>query len=149
MGLRQLMVGMGAIILFSLSLMIFANLFILNNNPSSLVSNDTYLNSTITSFNARATELQNLGESSKELLAAAEPSPVFVFLIIKAAFTIPLGFLSFLLHSVGTVFTFLFTVFFGAGGSPFYIVSGVISGILVITIVIMIVRAIRIGETER
>lgn len=148
-GLRPFLGGVGLIIVFGIALFMFMIGFIGVNNPSYDVDNDPFVNSSAGSLNLRAEELKSLGDSSLQLIETAEPSPQFLFLIFKSAFYIPLGFLSFLIKSVGTILLILWVSLFGIGGSDFSIIFGVISGLILLTIVILIMRAIRTGETEK
>ena len=147
MGLKQFIGGIGLVMLFAIACFIFMIKFITVNNPTSLVSSDPIINSTLNSFQDRATELQKLGEDSKNALASDEPTLIYLFLIFYSAFAIPLQFLTFLVLSIGTIGTTMFSLFFGKGSSPFYIILGVVNGILIITIVIAIIKAIRTGDS--
>lgn len=148
-GIRQLASGIGLVVLFGIGLFFFMIQMIALNNPEPLVSNIPAVNSTLQSLQDRADQLEDLSESSKQLLAEDTPSAVFVFLIIQSAFYIPIGFISFLIQGVGTLITLIFTSLFGAGSNPFYIILAVVNSILVLIIVLAIVRAVRSGETER
>lgn len=149
MGLRQFMIGLGAIVLFSLACIIFMNTFIAENNPSSELIGDPWVNSTLASFEERASELEELGEDTKDLLAEDKPSAAYYFLIIPNAFYVLISFLVFIPKMIGTILVTVFLMFFGRGDSPYYIVMGVISAILTLTLVLFILKAIRTGETER
>ena len=149
-GLRAFLAGSGLVVLFGIALYMFAFQFIAVNNPDPITSLDPTLNQSLQSLQARADDLQSLGDSSKALLEAEnEPSAIYLFLIVKSAFTIPFAFLSFMLASVGTFGTIIFTGIFGTGSSPFNIILSVALSIALLTAIILIIRAIRTGETER
>jgi hypothetical protein len=157
-GLRPFLAGIGLVILFGIALFTFMVEFIAVNNPDpiGLVASNPQINATMQSFNARAAELEALGESSKRLLTDAEPSPTYIFLIGLAFFQIPWYTVSFLAGSIGTIGLMMWTMFFGVGSSPFSVGSspfsvilGVVNGILIIGVVLAIVKAIRTGESER
>lgn len=148
-GIRQIITGLGLVILFSFCLFIFMIEFITVNNPDPIAANDPYINQTFADLQEQARELETIGNNSKAILAADQPSAIYLFLIIKSAFTIPLSFLSFLVNGVGIISGLFFTLLFGNGSSPFHVVLGVVNSIILITIVFAIIRAIRSGETER
>jgi len=148
MALKQIITGIGIVLLFSIACFMFATQYINLNNPDNLVSSDPDLNKTLNSFQDRADELNAIGESAKDRLANAEPSPVYLFLIVYEAFAIPLGFLAFTINSIITITTALFTTIFGAGADgKFYIVFGVITAIASLVVVLAIIRAIRTGDS--
>lgn len=149
-GIRNLFNGIGLIILFGIALFTFMIGIISSNNPSSDILNNTLINTSLQSFQSSADQLQDVGESSKNLLTSYEPSPVFVFLIIYSAFAIPLNLLEFIIIGTVNIASFIFKVIFGIGSNnQFGIIMGVITGILGIAVVLAILRAIRGGDTER
>jgi len=147
MALKQIIAGIGLVILFSIACFMFATQFITQNNPTNLVSSDPVINSTLDSFKDRANELSDLGENAKTRLANAEPSPVYLFLIVYDAFAIPLGFLSFTISSMITITSVIFTTLFGVGGGQFYIILGIVTAIAALVIVLAIIKAIRTGDS--
>lgn len=149
MGLRNFINGVALVLLFSISLILFLNQIITANNPSSPISNDPVINSTLAGFQSSANDLGTAASNAKTRLESDQPSVVYLFLIIYSAFAIPLAFLGFAIGSVGKLTTLMFVSLFGAGSSPFGVVIGVVSGIILIGIVFYIMRAIRTGETER
>lgn len=148
-GLRNFISGIGLVILGSICAFTFMITFLATNNTDNIVANDPFVNSTLQSFKDSADNLQNIGENSKDLLAAEQPSAVYVFLIILSAFTIPLSFLGFLISGLNAIVTAVFTVIFGSGTTNYFFVSRVVTAIILISIVLLILRAIRTGETER
>ena len=149
MAIKQFLEGVGLVMLFAICCMIFLVGFINQNNEDAWVTNDTSLNNTLNSFKARASDLNALGTSSAELLVNDQPSAAFLFLIIKNAFYIPIAFIVFAVSSIGTLTTAVFSMFFGVGSSPFYIVFGVVIGIALLGVVLGVLKIIRTGEGER
>lgn len=151
MGIKELLSGVGIVILFVIAMLYFMISFIQTNNPEGFNSGSdiAYLNSTLQDFNERAQALQAASENAKNLIEAEQPSAVYVFLIIVSAFTIPPSFLAFLISGAFAIVTITFTSLFGVGPSAFYIVFAVINGLLMIAIVLAILKAIRLGQTER
>jgi hypothetical protein len=144
MALLKFLSGMGAVLIFGIAIFMFMINFIGTNNPDALIdSSNPFINESLSELQERADELQELGTTSKERLEADTPSPVYVFLIILSAFTVPLGFLAILIKGIGTVLVITFTSLFGQGASPYYTILAVINGIILITIVILIIREIR------
>lgn len=159
MGLKETFGGVGLVILFIISMLYFMTAFIQTNNPDGFnpAPNTPLgsLNSSLTTLNAKAQQIQDVGEEVKHTLESETPSPIFLFLIIYSAFTIPIAFVSFLVSGVFAVITILYTSLFGAGSSfvgstsEFYIVFTVVSGLLLVGVVFAILKAIRLGQTER
>ena len=148
-GIKQIIGGLGLVILFSIAALFFMIEMIQINNPDSLVNNDPYISSTINTLNETTQIFKTTGENAQETLASDKPSSTFVFLIIRSAFDIPFSFLSFTVLGLGQIITVFFTLLFGQGQNQFYIVFGVINTILLITIVIAIIKAVRTGEVDR
>lgn len=153
-GLRPVVSGIGIVVLFSIALFSFMFSYLGENNPTHPIITYPYANSTLNTLHNSGDQLVSAGNTIQSLIQNAEPSPVFIFLIFKAAFDIPLAFLTFAIQGSAGLVTFLFTTLFSSGqgtgsGSSYSIVFGIISAILVIAIVIVVVRAVRTGETER
>lgn len=147
MGILKFTGGIALILVFGIACIMFMLTFITQNNPTSLVLSDPLINQSATQINLRAEELQALGETSKQLLAQSEPSATYVFLIFRAAWEIPLGFLAFLIKGVGTILTLPFAALFGTGSSPFSVVWGIVSALMLITVVLIILREARLGKS--
>lgn len=153
-GLRPFLTGVALVLLFSIASFTFMMTFIGENNPTSPIINDPNINSSINTLKSATTSFSDAGSYVSNLLSEAEPSPLYLFLIFGAAFYIPIAFIAFLAQGITGIITFVFiTIFSGGQGvgqsNSYWIVFSVISSILIITIVFLIVRAIRTGETER
>lgn len=147
-GLRPFITGVGIIMIFGIAMYMFMIGIISQNNPDPDFLGGQ--NSSLSSLQDRADELQDLGESSRGLLQNAELSPTYIFVIIKAAFDIPIGFIGFFVNSIITIFKdVIWATIFGVEANEFDIVYGVLSAIVLLTIVLLILKAIRTGETER
>ena len=146
-GLRQYTVGLGFVLLFGICLIIFMFQFIGLNNPTSPVMTDSRANNTLAEFQARGTELQQLGNEISVVLSLDQPNPVYLFLIIPQAFFIPIKFIAIVIKSTATLLATFFAIFFGTGTGAFAVVLGITSGLILISIVLIILKAIRTGDT--
>lgn len=149
MGLKEWITGVSMILLFTISLLFFMTLFIQQNNPEGLSPQLSYLNDSITDLTSKVDDIREASITAKTNLEEQTPSPVFLFLIIYSAFTVPISFISFLMSGLFAVVDLTFSSLFGSGTNSFYIILTVISGILTIGIVLAILKAIRLGQVDR
>lgn len=148
MGLKELIGGVGLIVLFIISCLYFMTGMINLNNPDGY--NDVaYLNSSIQRFTEQTDTLKTATDTAKERLESETPSPIYIFLIIYSAFTIPIAFLLFLVNGAFLSIELLFISLFGTGGTQFAVVFIVVSALVVVSIVLAVLKAIRLGQTER
>lgn len=138
----------------------FAFNFLAETNPSSPIFDEKYAVRNAT--DQLRTGLSNFEDVANDVnvrLSKAQPSPLdYVFLIFLGAFQIPIVFLGFVFTSIKMILALLVGTIFGsigevAGSSTIMglisLVSGVIFSILLVTIVLLIIKAIRTGESER
>jgi len=137
----------------------FATVFIQNTNPSSDVFESKYgfsssavlMNNTIQSYTSTVNTAKNVLNDSK-------PSALdYVFLIFLGAFSIPLSFLVFLVNGIYNLGAVIFGMALGSAGDGIFsglsgivvLVSGVVMTSLVVTVIFLIIKVIRSGESER
>jgi hypothetical protein len=139
---------MAVVLLFSLAMFTFATEFITINNPSSTFSNRSDVNEIVTDINSTITIFKQSGDSWQQDLSGSKPLPVeLVFLIFDGAFYIPQAMLSLGVQSI-SVFTKMF--YLGLSASPaFSMIFIVFNFAIGVAIVLLIIKAIRSGETER
>jgi hypothetical protein len=151
-GLRPFVIALAVVILLSFTLLNFVGTFIRTTNPSSEVFNSQYgLNSSINRLNNTLSDFSDVGNSVYSQLGESEPSATdYLFLVFKGAFYIPLAFLGFVITGISSLTAILFPTLSGTGaGNILSIVLGVISSALIITIVLLIIKSVRSGESER
>ena len=152
MGLSPLVKGIVMVVVFSLFMISFVFEAIDTKNPNSEIFDEKYgLNN---SKNQMKNVISNFTETSNSVfsqLGSSEPTAVdYIFLIFKGAFYIPLAFLSFVFMGITAITAITFPALAGTGlGDIASIAIGVIFSSIIITIVLLIVKAIRTGESER
>jgi hypothetical protein len=155
-GFRGIMVSVIMVILFSFSLLIFATSFITENNPTSpILNNNNVLNYT-KNFQ---TSMNQFSNSTNAQLAAIQPgsggttySVIYsVFLIIPAALTIPLNLFSLITGGITLIGSVVggSLGFTGDSSSPLYLVVGIIVSVIFVTAMLLFIKFIRGGESER
>lgn len=153
LGTRPFIVNVIFVMIFAICIVGFSVSFISINNPNSqvltntswgLLSAQNSLNQSLAQFNSLA------GNASAQLSSSTANPATFVFLIFEAAFQIPKLFLSAIISGINTMVTILFPALGGTGLAPILVVlfAGVLAAII-ITIVFLIIKTIRTGESER
>ncbi len=154
--LKALITGYAMVILFSMAGFIFMIQFLSLNNPDSAILNNKYINDTSEAFQSSAKKIQDVGESAKGILetdSSPQKALLFPFLIIFAGFSVVINFLGFLTEGLVLIPLTLFTLIFGAGGSPgdsgtgSFIIFAVINGLLLVGIVLAVLKGMRTGDT--
>jgi hypothetical protein len=148
-GLRPYVLSLVVVILFTFFIFGFVGSFISVRNPNSDIYDAKYkINQSISSLNSSLDSFQVLATDVKKQMGDANPSALdYLFLIFKGAFYIPYSFLAFGFIGIKLMVSVLFTSF---GEGLLGIVMGttlllILSG-LIITLVFMIIRAIRSGD---
>ena len=149
-GLRPFVMSIVMVVLFSLFLLTFVGNTIQIQNPTSEVLDSKYgLNDSVSRMNSTISNFAAVSDDVYTQMGESEPTAVdFIFLIFKGAFYIPYTFLAFVFTGITSLTTTLFVSFAGVG----IIVSlalGVLFSSIIVTIVLLIVKAIRTGEGER
>lgn len=151
-GLRNYVIGLLLVLLFAFFVLEFAGNFILATNPSSdIMTNPKYnMSGSLSKLNESISLFSSISEDARTQLKDADVSPVdYLFLIFKGAFQIPKLFLTFVMSGVSALSAVLFPQIGGTGGLIFSIILGAISSALVVTIVLLVIKSIRTGESER
>ena len=162
-GIRPWVLSLVFVILGSFFILAFAFNFISHTNPDSEIFDAKYgLNTSMTTLQGNLDDFGDVANDVKSKLADSSPSLTdYIFLIFAGAFYIPWTFLSFAFNSIGLLIGIIFNtmggivglVGFGVFSETFQgimaVVLGVIFSGLLVTIVFLIVKAIRSGESER
>lgn len=152
-GFRGLLVGTILIMLFALSMYMFAGQFIGQSNPNSTILNDPdhNLNATVSSL-TNTLNVQYNSSLAKAINATntASLQPLsFVFLIWEGAFTIPKMFFAVIMTSMNLIPSLISgDLFPNSPGNPVYIIKTVLVMIISITAIFFFIKFIRGGESE-
>lgn len=157
-GLSPFIKSLVMVIIGALCIVSFAFYFIQETNPSSEIFDDKYgMNDSINLMQDNLEGFKSVADDASIRLSKAKPSPIdFIFLIFLGAFEIPILFLSFVGTGVGAVINvFLTMIRVGAGqvagfsqqiGGLLALIAGVISAVLIFTVVLLIIKNIRSGQ---
>lgn len=133
--------------LFSIALLSFIISFTTENNPNHPVMsnpafNSTWLNLTraMSSSDSTVTEMSNKTQGDKG------NQPISVFLILNSFLEVPWTLYTVSVGTVKIVWYFVFATLFG---NNFNILSGTILAIMSATVLFLIIKNIRTGESER
>ena len=140
------------VILFTFFIFTFVGLILQEQNPTSEVLNSKYgLNDSIERMSSVVDEFAIVSDSVYDQMGESEPTAVdFIFLIFKGAFYIPYTFLAFVFSGLTALTVVIFPALAGTGlGSIVSITLGVLFSSIIVTIVLLIVKAVRTGEGER
>ena len=151
-GLRNFVISLAMIFFFSFLMFSFAGNFITETNPNSAVLSSQYgLNNSIDDFNESLSGFIELQEKASKKLDDSNPTATeFIFLIFLGAFEIPKLTFTLSVGGIKTLTESLFPTLAGTGaGNVLAIGMGLIFSVLVLTLVLLVVKAIRTGETER
>ncbi len=151
-GLSPMVKRIAMVSLFSIFIFNFVFLFLSAYNPSSQVFSAKYgLNNSISNLTSSINDFSNTSNSVFSQLSSDKPTSVnFIFLIFKGAYYVPVSFLSFVWSSLVSIKEILFISLGGAGlGNILAISLSTIMASILITITLLIVKAIRTGESER
>lgn len=162
-GLRVWVLSLVLVIFFSWCILSFIGGFLDTTNPTSEVLQDKYgINSSIHSFDDTMSDFSEKicadpsggscgNESLFGQLGSASPSASdYVYLVFKGAFSIPYTMLQVSFNGIISVVGFLFPALGGTGlGEVVSVgISLLISGLL-FTAILLIIKTIRTGESER
>jgi len=150
-GFSQLVKNSVIAVVFIIMIFAFVLSFLYANNSNAEILNSKYnLTGTFSAFNSTMSGFQQTANSATQQLGASTPSATqFLFLIFEAAFTIPKLFLTGLVGTINLIFTGLFPGLGGAGMGPaLSIVFGMVIIIEIVSIVFLLIKTIRTGESE-
>ena len=149
-GFRPLIVGMILISVFIFSLLAFTTNYLTENNPDSAVLNDTSISGGMTRLNSNLNNFSEQTRLAYNETANAQPSATdYLFLIFKGAFSIPKMFLGVAVTTINIIGEFAFGSVLGASTQQAGLIVGAFTSIMVITIIFLIIKFIRSGESER
>jgi hypothetical protein len=149
-GLRPYVINIILVVLFAFCIISFSIGFVQETNPDSEIL-DGRFNSSLTSLDSTINNFSDIAHSINATLAGSKPTATdYLFLMFKGAFFIPLRFLSLVASGIVLVVNVLFLSFGGTmfGGVILSLLSLITAGAL-ITIVLLIIKTIRTGESER
>lgn len=151
-GLNPLVKSIVLVVLFTFFIFTFVGLTLQEQNPTSEVLDEKYgLNQSIDRMSGVVDDFTATSDNVFGQMGESEPTAIdFLFLIFKGAFYIPLAFLAFVFSGITALTTTIFPALAGTGlGSIVSITLGVLFSSIIITIVLLIVKAVRTGESER
>lgn len=149
-GLRQIVIGVMIVLLFSFSMINFMSGYLTANNPNSLA----LTNSTLGNYSSRLNDtMSNFIETTNSTIQRlsgddSAPSAIYLFLIIPAALKIPLDFLGLTISGIKTMGDLFFVQLAGVS-SNYTVLFALIVSILVFSFIIFLIKYIRTGESER
>jgi hypothetical protein len=148
-GTKNVIIGLGGVVLFAFLIFGFFGGFIGETNPTSEVFGSRYgYNSSVQNLQSSIEEFNDVSEDIKIQLAESEPSAVdYLFLIFKGAFYIPIALLTFGYSAISTLVLTLIPAIGGTMlGTAVTVSLNVLFSILVIYLVLVLVRFIRGGD---
>lgn len=151
-GLSPTVRGIVMVVLFSLFMISFVFQAIETKNPDSEIFDEKYgLNDSKNRMSGVIDDFTTTSDKVFTDLGKDKPTAVdYIFLIFKGAFYIPLAFLGFVFTGLTAITAVAFPVLAGTGlGDIVSIAMGVIFSSIIVTIVLLIIKAIRTGESER
>jgi len=140
------------VILFSFFIFGFAGNFIRSTNPTSEILGEKYgINETLESIDSSISNFTQTSENLRTQLSEGNPTALeYVFLIFQGAFYIPWALLGFVTSGASLLVSIAFPSLGGTGlGSILVLVMNLVFASIILTIVLLIVKAIRTGESER
>ncbi len=151
-GLRPFTISIVSIILVAFFLLMFVTQFLSTTNPDAeILDSENKLGERINTLNDSLSDFSDLSTDIQSRLVDSEPSATdYLYLMFKGAFYIPIAFMSVLAGGINVITGVLFPSLGGTGlGNILSIILGVITSVFVITAVLLILKAIRLGESER
>lgn len=151
-GLKPFVMSIVLVILFTFFIFRFVGLILQEQNPNSEVLNEKYgLNQSIDRMQGVLDEFKFTSDNTYDQMGESEPTAVdFIFLIFKAAFYIPFAFLTFTFSGISALTNTIFPALGGTGlGTLLTMTLELIVASMVVTIVLLIVKAARTGEGIR
>ena len=153
MGLRTMILNIVLFMLVLLLVLGFATQLINLNNPSSPILNDNQygLNKSFNSLNSALGNVSSVANAIENQTQSSNPDPTsYVFLIFRGAFEVPISMLAFAFGSLTSIQTILFNITNNLtfGGLLLLVINLLIAG-LTFTLIFLVIKFIRSGESER
>lgn len=133
---------------FSLFIMLFA-VFFLNANTNTDISNDPNLGTFGNTSSELSGNLSAIGENTRGIytaLSSDNPDPIMIFLILRSIVKIPFQMVSLIFMISFSLMDFIGTTLLA--GSIGTLVLSIIVAVIFGTAVMLIIKLIRIGESE-
>lgn len=150
--LKSLVMGIVMIVLFSFFIFSFVSKTITETNPNSEIFNSKWgLNESMSKMESITNNFTATSENLKKQIQDDKPTASdYVFLIFKGAFYIPVAFIGFVFVGMKAITTMLFPNLSGTGLEGIVGISlELIFASIIVTMVLLIVKAIRSGESSR
>lgn len=151
-GLKPFVMSIVLVILFTFFIFTFVGLILQEQNPNSEVLSEKYkINQSISRMDKVLDDFKITSDNTYDQMGESEPTAVdFIFLIFKAAFYIPIVFLTFTFNGIDALTNTVFPALGGTGlGTLLNITLELVLASIIITIVLLIVKAARTGEGLR
>jgi len=151
-GLKPTIIGIIMIVMFSLFIFSFVQRTVNIMNPDSEIFDSKYkLNESMSKMDSIINNFTATSESMRIQLKEDKPTATdYVFLIFKGAFYIPFTLITFTFTGMSAIVDVLFPALTGTGaGNLLTIILDIIFATIIITVVLLIVKSIRSGESER
>lgn len=145
-GARPFWVSIVVVAMFFFVLIMFANLFLNANTPSNPMMEDVKFKSQYQGLNKSLNALQSNSEGWYDVLKNDKPSVTFVFLVLASIASLPFTMFA---STLGMIKSMLSILFENILGPEFGVIIGILTSIALVVIIFIIVKIIRIGETER
>jgi len=151
-GFRRYVISIITLIVFIFFIFSFIGSYIGETNPTSELLNSKYgINQTIELTQSRLGIIQQQINQTSVELANSKPDPIgYLFLIARGLFYIPLTIFGFIVDGIILIPTVLFGGLGGTGtGNLLIFALSLITMIMMVTIVLLGIKTLRTGESER
>lgn len=151
-GFRQYVIGTIVTIMSVFFIFAFIGNFLGQTNPDSEILDSKYgINQTSSQAHTRLNNIANQVNQTSSQFGSATVDPVaYLFLISKAMFEIPIQIFLFVSEGITSLPLILFKGLGGTGGGDLLSMAiSLIISIMIITLVLLGVKYIRTGESER
>lgn len=151
-GLRPFIIGIILIIASIFFIYSFVYHFETAVNPDSQILDSKYgLQSGINEANKSMESFKTMSDNARNSLSGSSPdATAYIFLIFQGAFEIPKAIFGFMVAAINLLVTTLFPSLGGTGmGSIVTMITTLISVGLIISLVLLVIKFIRSGESER
>ena len=151
-GLKGLVIGIVLIVMATLFIFSFVQKTITEANPDSAIFDAQYkLNESISTMDSVVDDFKSTSANIKKQIQDDKPTASdYTFLLFKGAFYIPVAFITFVFSGMKTITESAFPQLGGTGLAGILgIALEVMFATVIITMVLLIVKAIRSGESSR
>jgi len=149
MGLKDFSINILLVSIFAFFLISGITLFLTEKNPNSEILTNYSLGDMADSYKNIMNKFNDTSNKMNTNLNADTPDAVYLFLIFKQAFWIPLDILKLVGESIKSFGQILFPSLSGNAGTIMAILVGLVITILLFTLILYIIKFIRTGESQR